>query len=158
MRFIYQLLLGFIIFDFMLVMFAPFFNTPMTSDSSIKKINETLDKPEIADYKQVTSFGGIVGLIINGTNLAIIGAVMAGGFLAKWISGGSINTMLLIGIGLFIAMITILWNAASKAMANLNPYNDSNIGLFLTAITICIGILLMFSVIELFTGQQGVDS
>lgn len=142
----------------MLVMFAPFFQAPMTNDESINKINETLSGSDIAGFKQVTGFGNLVGILINGTNLAIIGAVMGAGFLAKWISGGSINTMLLIGIGLFIAIVTILWNAASLAIANINPYGDSNVKLIITMITICIGVLLVFSVIEMFTSQQGVDS
>lgn len=133
-------------------MFAPFFQTPV-SNAGIVESN-----PEITKYKSVTDFGGLVGILLSGTNLAIIGAVMGAGFLAKWISGGSINTMLLIGIGLFIAVITVIWNAANLALANINPYGDSNIKLIITVITICIGILLVFSIIEMFTGQQGVDS
>jgi hypothetical protein len=42
-------------------------------------------------------------------------------------------------------------------LSNINPYKDSSITLFITAITVCIGILLMFSIIEMFTSQQGVD-
>jgi hypothetical protein len=136
----------------MLVMFAPFFQTPASNAGAVET------NPEITKYKSVTDFGGLVSILLSGTNLAIIGAVMGAGFLAKWISGGSINTMLLIGIGLFIAIITIIWNAASLALTNLNPYGDSNIKLIITVVTICIGILLVFSIIEMFTGQQGVDS
>jgi hypothetical protein len=144
--------LGFIIFDFMLVMFAPFFSTPVSTAGAVE------NNPEITKYKNVSSFGDLIlALLGNGVVVAIVAAVLGTGLLAKWLSGGSINTMLLIGIGLFIAMVTILWSAASLAIANINPYNDSNIATFITVITICIGLLLMFSIVELFTGQQGVD-
>ena len=136
----------------MLVMFAPFFSTPVSTAGAVE------NNPEITKYKNVTSFGDLIlALLGNGVVVAIVAAVLGTGLLAKWLSGGSINTMLLIGIGLFIAMVTILWSAASLAIANINPYNDSNIATFITVITICIGLLLMFSIVELFTGQQGVD-
>jgi len=133
-------------------MFAPFFSTPVSTAGAVE------NNPEITKYKNVSSFGDLIlALLGNGVVVAIVAAVLGTGLLAKWLSGGSINTMLLIGIGLFIAMVTILWSAASLAIANINPYNDSNIATFITVITICIGLLLMFSIVELFTGQQGVD-
>jgi len=76
----------------------------------------------------------------------------------KTFAGGSINIALLLGIGIFIAVLVSAWTFAINTFSNLNYTNNSEIELIFEIINICIGILLMFTVVDFLTGQQGVES
>jgi len=155
MKFVYQLLIFLLIFSVMLSIFAQFFpGHPESYDEQ---------NPILADknLRQYEGAGGsirfFVQMIVNPNTLVVFLAVLGAAGIMSKVAGGSINVALLLGIGIFVATLVSVWTFAINTFSNLNYTNNLEITLMFDIINICIGILLMFTVVDLLTGQQGVE-
>jgi hypothetical protein len=85
-----------------------------------------------------SSTAGAVGLLISGTAIAL--AIILGKYIIA-------------AVGIFIGLIMALYVSVSSILFKLY-YNEYLIGIF-TLVGIAIGILVLYNVIEMFTGQGG---
>jgi len=140
----------------MLGIFGQFF--PGAPDMYDEQSPITADK----NLRQYEGVGGsisfFVQMLVNPNTLVVFLAVLGSAGIMSKISGGSINVALLLGIGIFVATLVSTWTFAMNTFSNLNYTNNLEITLMFDIINICIGILVMFTVVDLLTGQQGVES
>ena len=141
MRFLYKLLFGLIIFNAMLILIADFFPASVeeekATDSDYSEY-ETIDQGLFQNmWVRALSTGG-----------AVFGLSLIAGVLARQVA-------LFAGIGAFIALFVGLWSGASAIITRITNYPVVD-GL-MNVITICIGILMVISVIEILTAQRGAD-
>lgn len=154
MRFIYKILLGLVIFNAMLVLLVSLFPTA----TPVEALDVETD-PTISGYENVEDMESLVlGMFANTTTLMIIGAVVAASGVIGFVFGGGKNVPIAIGVGIFIAIISSLWYSTSAVIMNIDPTDSPIITGIITIITICIGIILVFTVAEFFAGQSGVDT
>lgn len=147
MRFIYKLLIGLLIFNSMLLLFASFFPVETTTLSE-SATNITSDS-EFTSYEQIGSADMIGDMIITSGGV-FFGALVLG-FLTRQLG-------LFIGAGSFIALISGLWVGVAGVIVPILQIADNWIILAMySLITIIIGIVAVISVVEMFTGQQGGD-
>jgi len=152
MRFIYKALLFMLLFNAFLFMFSDVFETEVDYNPQDPSANEA-----ISNYGEVNNFSTIIKTFLTSkASLAIIGVVFATALASKWLIGGKLSTTLLIGVGAFVGIIVALYNASVQVMlniANSNSYIDETV----TIIQIIFGIIIVFTVVEMFVGQQGVN-
>lgn len=147
MRFIYKLLIGLLIFNSMLLLFAPFFPAPATTPSE-SAVNITSDS-DFTSYQNIGSANMIGNMILTG------GGVFAGAIVLGLLTR---QLGLFIGAGSFIALISGLWVGASGVIVPiLQMANNWIILAMYSLINIIIGIIAVIAVVEMFTGQQGGD-
>ena len=147
MRFIYKLLIGLLIFNSMLLLFAPFFPVGTTTLSE-SATNITSDS-EFTSYQNIGSANMIGNMIITG------GGVFAGAIVLGLLTQ---QLGLFIGAGSFIALIAALWRGASGVIVPiLQIANNWIVMAMYSLITIIIGIVAVIAVVEMFTAQQGGD-
>jgi len=93
-------------------------------------------------------------LSITGTSITIFGISIAIGLVVSW----AIKSPVPIGAALFTGIVAALYVQSNTIIKGVIP---SNIYWIITGIIdivfICIGIIVMFTVIEIFSGQMGVD-
>ena len=147
MRFIYKLLIGLIIFNSMLLLFAGFFPVETTTISE-SATNITSDS-DFTSYQNIGSASTIGNMILTGGGV-FAGAVVLG-ILTQQLS-------IFIGAGSFIGLITALWVGASGVIVPILQMADNWIVLAMySLITVIIGIVAVIAVVEMFAGQQGGD-
>ena len=147
MRFVLKILIGFILFNGMLLFFAPFFPAPSTTLSE-GAVNVTSDS-DYTTYSDIGSQKSIATIILN--TIAIGGGVFAGVIVLAVLTR---QYALFIGIGAFIALISGLWGASSVMMPILLVADNWIILAMYDLLIIIIGILAAIYIIGLFTGQQ----
>ena len=146
MRIIYKVLLGLIIFNVMLVVFANFFPGEET-------VTGTDTTTTLAGYKNFSTASMISNAILTGGG--VFAAVVVGSFLLK----GSIPTGQFIGAGSIIALIAGLWAVTSAPILSIvNSYGGAYGMIFYDVLVICIGIITVFGIAEIFTGRGDVES
>jgi len=145
MRFLYKLLLGLIIFNAMLILFSGYF-----PDSGQETYATTPDDG-YTGYKSFQNANIFSTMWTSGltTGVAVFGMALLFGVLAKQVA-------LFAGIGAFIAVFTGLWAGASGVIFNMTNAYPMVHGLAII-ITICIGVIAVFSVVEMLNGQRGMD-
>ena len=151
MRFIYKLLLGLIIFNGMLVLLASMF--PVYQPGAVDVTGDT----DYAKFSSLSNPNMLWNMIIVGgaaTLSTLVGVTVFG-----WFSRGiSINALQVVGIASFIGAVTGLWFGVSQVFTAISSFADNQYFTgFYAIITICIGIIVAWSVIEMFIGQTGVD-
>jgi predicted membrane protein len=140
----YKVLIGFIIFSAMLFMFSPIFNQPnLGSDIN----SET----GITKYKNIDE-GFFVNMLLGtavGVVFTLAGAFAAGYLIPNFPSG------VFIAAGILMSIFGSLWTSFSKPFNNLvsDPYIAQLYNIFI----IVFGIIILFSVIEIFTGKGDID-
>jgi len=152
MRFIYKIVLGVLLFNAFLIMFAGIFNSP-SDYGAVDVTNET----SITKYSAESGgFGDFLSsFFLSAETYVIIGIFFGAGAIAKWFAGGQTNTVLLVGIGAFLGIIFALMRSTIQVITNLtdNFYVNATINLGL----IVVGLVILFTVIEMLIGQQGVN-
>lgn len=145
MRFIYVLLLGLVIFNGMLIVFA---NAGFFPDAT------ELDKAEDvfegqSDYKGLSA--GLLGTMIGG-GLTTAGLIFTGSVLLGVLSK---QVGLFLGIGAFASVVGGLWAATYRVIFDIGEYQV--VDELLLLLTISIGIVFVFSTIEMLNAQKGVN-
>ena len=141
MRFIYKLLLGLILFNAMILIFASYFpSSPYTGK------NITTD-PTYSSFRNIGSTEMIKDMII--TSGGIFAVMIAIGVLTQ-------NRVIWVGAGSLVALIAGLWRGMSGTLMPMVSQN-SIVNQFYNILIISIGILAVISIIEILTGQQGAD-
>jgi hypothetical protein len=142
MRFLYKMLIGLILFNAMLTIFAGFF--PMSSEGELAH--------------NVTGDSAYTGYSIMNTGI-FTGAVASGGlvFAGSAIIGAITGSMnLWIGAGLVVSIIVGLWNMSwgvIKSLTDAYPIVKD----LVFVMSIVIGIIAVMSIAEIITAQRGAD-
>lgn len=145
MRFIYKILIGLIIFNGVLILFAGFF--PDATESGYA--TNVTDEDAISGYGNINQ--GLFGSMWT-TAVGVGGAI----FLASIVL--SILThqyALFMSVGGFIAILSALWSITSGIITKITDYQIVS-GL-VTIIIIVIGIIAVLSVVEMLNAQRGAD-
>lgn len=144
MRFIFKVLLGFILFNAMLVLFSGIFN----------QTNMGTDVSTIYDSYGNINQGTIVSMIATGGS--IFGAIVVGGIAASLFIN-NFPTGLFIGAGALISLFFGLWAGLTNPLSSLASeytYVDQIYNIFI----IVFGIIVALSIIEIFTGRGDMDA
>ncbi|RLG44515.1 MAG: hypothetical protein DRN81_04400 [Thermoproteota archaeon] len=146
MRFIYVVLLGLIIFNGVIIAMSPFFPASLDTDEHAVDIrgNET-----IGAYNTLSpSLFSNIWL----QALSVAGAVFIGAIVIAVLSQ---QYALFIGIGGFIAIVSGLWSVTNGIILKMS--NSIYVNTLLQIIIICIGIIAVFSMVEMLNSQRGAD-
>jgi len=154
MRFIYKILLGFLLFNAVLIMFHPYFPTGIQTDDAVD-VTGSGDYTEYSKIGEQNKMGGlIVQMIVTGGG--IFAAALVVGIFSR-------NLTLFMGAGAFLALVSALFVGTTKIfvpiinLASGSPVAFNVISAIYTLIMIGIGIITTIAVVEMFTGQQGGD-
>jgi len=161
MRFIYMILIGLIVFNASLMLYAGSFDYASTSGLENNAVNTTV---KYSRYGDVTNLWDAVilgtddtpGLFNIVTITTVLGTMGIGGLIGKF-TGGQYSITLVAGVGMFIGIIMSFWNQTFFVISNLTGAYGWLLNGLVTIISMAIGIIIIFNVIELFTGQQGVS-
>lgn len=149
MRFIFKILLGLVIFNAMLVFFAPYFPSQTTgANESAVDIGGTL-----GGYKQLDQ-DFLISLFVD--SVFIFGSVLVIGGLASFFVK-NFPTGLFMGAGVIIAIVSSLWKNLTSPMISLAGSYPAVEPLY-NLLVICIGVIATFSIAEIFTGKGDVDA
>ena len=150
MRFIYTILLGMIIFNGVLIGFSSFF--PTTTSSSIDSVNVT--DSSISGYGDIQDISSSLTSILSQA-FTIGGIIFAAAAITSFITHNNIY----LGIGAFIAVIVAIYGTFAKPIHTiLNTYSPT-VGIYLFDLFMIIfGIIILLSVVEMLSGQTGVDT
>ena len=159
MRFIYKILLGMFIFNAMLLFLAGFFTVqdvePIVSSGAVNVTSEYSGwTPSGASgflsilFSDANSGGVLGGIGIEGLFAAILGIVGLGLLLVT-------KNYILAGACFFSAFVVLVFNATKNVVFNISAFSNSWVieGMY-GLVTICIGILAVYTIIDMFTGQQ----
>lgn len=141
MRFIFQLLIGMILFNAMLIIFAPYFDNP----SFVEGVDVT-ESDSFTDYEELNIMGILQGFI--GTFLLSFFITL---FMGKLI-GGNIPVGQLLGACLVVSIFVGLWSGLSNPLVGIAG-SYPTIMPFYTIFTVVLGVVVMISVVEIFTGK-----
>lgn len=144
MRFIYKVLIGFIIFSAMLFMFYPIFNQP--------NLGTDINSQEgITKYRNINE-GFFVNMIL--TTIAGVLVTLAATFAASYLIPNFPSGMF-IAAGLLVSIFGSLWASFTNPFSALtsDPYVNQLFNIFM----IIFGIIIVFSVVEIFTGKGDID-
>lgn len=142
MRVAYKIVLGLLLFNGFLTLFAPIFNA-----ASGPSIEENVE--DISIYK-IDDVGDVMGLIFHSDNIGAWSAVaiitIAGigvAFLTK--------NYVYIGVTLFVSIVTGLYIKMSSVIVNIGS-DTGNVYVtgIITIVGIAIGLIVMFDVIDMF--------
>jgi len=154
MRFIYFILIGLVVFNASIVLLADTFNYASTTSLDENAVNAT--DSMIATYGEPGNLWS--GILNNLFSLEVIFTLLfifgSSNLLGRW-TGGQYSTTLIAGIGIFIGVISALWIATFKTINNLVGNYGSLMNGIVTIVTIAIGIIIVFSIVEMLVGQQG---
>lgn len=143
MRFIYIFLIGLVVFNGVLIGISGFFPGTTEDEKATDVVNEDLgsdylsmDTGLFADiWAQALFVSGSIFLV--STVLAVISQQYA----------------LFMGIGAFIAIISGLWSITSGVILKIS--NSTYVNSLIWIVFLAIGILTVFSVIEMLNAQRG---
>lgn len=145
MRFIYKVLIGLIIFNGVIIAFSSFFPDASESEHAIDVTGDS----SISGYGTIDQglFGSMVAdcIAVGG---AVFGLNLLAGILTHQVG-------LFMGIGAFIAVLSALWSATNGVITSLIDYPIVNS--LVTIIIIVIGVIAVFSVVEMLNAQRGAD-
>ena len=153
MRFIIKVLLGLIIFNAMLIIFGPYFPAQTTG------VNETaVDVSGTSRYNTLGNLGSsgtIISMILTGAG--IFGAtVLLGGLTSRLTGIKNFPTGMFMGAGIIISIVASLWVGLSAPLISITSSYPA-IGAFYNVLVVCIGVVAVFSVAEIFTGKGDTD-
>jgi hypothetical protein len=144
MRFIYVILIGLIVFNGLLIVFTPLFPGNTYSDSAIDV------EDELSGYEDFS--GSLLSTLIGNA-----WAVGIGIFTFTTIIGALTGHLgLFMGVGAFVSVVCGLWYTTMGVIGSITAEYEI-VSSIVSIITICIGVIFVFSVVELFTGQKAVN-
>ena len=154
MRFIFQLLLGMIIFNGMLIAFTPYFKTQQAG-STYSPINISDTGTPLGQNLSKYQSLNIEGLLFSFFGY-FIASFFITLFVARLVSGGNLPTAQLLGACLVVTIFTSLWGTLSTPLLGIAGSFPS-IAPFYTIFTIILGVVVTISVVEIFTGKGSED-
>ena len=132
-----------LIFQGMILIFAPFF--PAESTGIGETATDPSTNPATSGYKNIADQSWIGDMILTG------GGVFAASILLAAVT----HSTIWVGAGSFIAFIAALWVGVSKPITGIIGYfSVSGVSLY-NLFVICLGVLLVASVVEMFVQQRG---
>ena len=149
MRFIFQILLFMIFFNAMLIVLAPYFPT-QTGGSTFNPVNTSdTTTPEGQRFSRYQSLN-IQDILFDFFRAFVISLFIS--IFVGYISGGTLPLGQLLGASLVISVFVGLWNGLTSPLVGIAADYPS-IAPFYTLFTIALGVVIMISVVEIFTGK-----
>jgi len=143
MRVVYKIVLGLLLFNAFLALYSPIFNTSL-SDNTID-----YESSEMQKYKLDNESLDLVGIFLGENSAGVWSSVIITG--AALLAALALKNYVLIGVGLFVAVVIGLYVEMSSTIANIGNVADNIYVTGLIAIVgIAIGLLVVFSVIDMF--------
>lgn len=140
MRFLYKILLGVILFNACLILFAPIFPLSIEGDKAVDVTEE------LEGYGEFSNPADLFGIVDIGAGLTVFGVAIIIGYVTK-------NLPMFIGIGAFMSIFTSLWLVAGDVMVEITRYDY--VGELFTIVTLCLGIIAVITMGEILTGGGG---
>lgn len=145
MRFIYQLILGLIIFNAMLLLFIPYFPNSGTVGNPMDINQDTnFTKYKVGGEQAILTGGGVMG--------AIMGISIMGGLFGSW----AIKSTVPLAASTVGGIVAALYVGPATVLYSLNITNNVLITGIISILGIVIGIMTGFMVLEWLANQQGV--
>ena len=146
MRFVYKILIGLILFNGMLMIFSSYFPAS-TATTEYGNVADVTGEETFTQYRGFTGYGVLMDALATGAAVFTLTIVL--GLASR-------NLPLFIGVGAFMAILSGLWVATTSIFTKMFE-STPTVGSLYILITIVIGVVATFSVIEIFTGQAGAD-
>jgi hypothetical protein len=141
LRFIFQLLIGMILFNAMLFIFGPYFPS-----------HHLATGVDVANSSAFTSYQSLdIKTILYNFFYAFVGSFFVSIFIG-YVSGGTLPLGQLLGASLVISVFVGLWNGLTSPLVGI-ANSFPTIMPFYTIFTIVLGVVVMISVVEIFTGK-----
>ena len=141
MRFIFQLLLGMIFFNAMLIFFGSYFPSHSIA-TGVDVVNNT----NFSNYQSLNIEGLLYGFFRTFVFTFFV-SIFVG-----YVSGGTLPLAQLLGASLVISVFVGLWNGLTSPLVGIANSFPTIMPLY-TVFTIVLGIVAMISVVEIFTGK-----
>ena len=147
MRVVYKIVLGLLLFNAFLTLFAPIFNTAASTSYSENAVNYS--STDMTNYT-ITNVSSMIGLIFNEANYGALGTasvIIAAAVIAAFAT----KSYVLIGVGLFVSIVIGLYVKMSSIIANIgNQTNNIYVTGIIVIVGIAIGVLIVFNVVDMF--------
>ena len=137
MKFVYFIILGLVIFNGCLIFTSSIFETSMDESAT-----------DYSSY-QLKNPGDIINILTNNASIGAWGILTLAGIIAAL----ALKNYIFIGVGIFLGLVTALYIGASSVLFNIS--DNAYVHSIITLIGIVIGILVLYNVVEMFTGQGG---
>jgi hypothetical protein len=165
LKFVVKILLGLVIFNAMLIILGPIFPSSATTLGSDAVDPEDITSPTGAEgddipepgkkYSEISDMGDILkNMFLNPTTVLIIGVIVGASLLTNFLTRGTVNVPLALGIGLFVGIIVSLWINTSNIIYNIDPTDSPYITGLIAVTTVGIGIIIVFMVSDKLSGTQ----
>lgn len=141
MRFIFKVLLGFVIFNAMLIILASYF-PELTSSVNAKDVTN--------DLSAYSNIGQLIGNILTVSGGTFLAAIAIGAGLSRTVN--NFPTGSYIGASFIISIILGLWSAVTTPLISLTK-SYTILDQWYNLFTICFGIVAIISISEIFTGK-----
>ena len=145
MRVVYKIVLGLLLFNAFLTLFAPVFDAAVNTGLS----DDAASSEEIEAYKP-TGVSGIIGAIFSAENLAAWGGsviVLAGGILVAIAT----KNYVYIGVALFVSIVIGLYIKMSSVISAIGlDHGNLYVTGIISIVGIAIGLIVVFDVIDMF--------
>jgi len=149
MRMLYKIVLGLLLFNAFLTLFNPLFTSALDVETGYADDAINYTSSDMTDYS-ITNVTSIVELIFSPENL---GALAAGGaaLVAAMLVAFATKNYVIIGVGLFVAIVVSMYTKMSSVIANIGSQtNNIYVDGIIAIISIAIGVLIIFAVIDMF--------
>ena len=156
MRMVYKIVLGMLLFNAFITFYSPLFNACVSTPLDDAAMG--VDDANISKYNPTGGIGNIMGIIFSAENFGAWGAsavILAAGMVGAFVT----KNYVYIGVALFVAIVIGLYIKMSAVISKIGTdYGaftingiEYNIILGLMTITgIAIGLLVVFSVVDMF--------
>jgi hypothetical protein len=149
MRFFYTLLIGLLIFNSMIIAFAVFF-----PQSDEHRHADDMTDTDFAEGPTKGVWQRIAGLdSTGGAGVAVAIGSFVGMALVGWITK---QYALFLGVGVYISTVALIWADTSGIISRLTS-DYAVVSDIMIIITIGLTALFIFSIIEMFNAQKGVN-
>lgn len=154
MRFLYKIALGIILFQAFLIVITPFF--PYTGiDENAKNIT---NDAEFTKYSNLDSPTGLLQILIDKGGIwgGLVGIIISVAGL-----GGALITKnyVFIGVGIFLGFLSSFFVMTTTFLMSLsmNLGNNSGVNSVVSVFSICLGLLCLFAVVDMFAPSGAVE-
>lgn len=148
MKFVIRIMIGMVIFNAVLLLFAGYFPSSTYQDSATDVVSE------YSDYDSGVSFDSlVVGIFTNAQSWAVFIVLLAVGGLGGVLTGR--NMPLYLGIAVVIGLCSMLYLGTIQIFVAVTRFPIVS-GIF-SLFTLVLGILILFSVVSMLTGRQDIE-
>jgi len=151
MRFIFQLLIGMVFFNAMLIALAPFFPT-QEGGRTYSPIDWSGVDPSSKLGENISSFQSLDIMGWLSQHLTIFVTTFFLAVFVGVITGGSVPIGQLLGASLVISLFITLWAGLTTPLVGIAG-SYPTIMSFYNIFSIVLGVVVMISVVEIFTGK-----